>query len=43
MELYECEDAVHEALRQRRPQLIVGIINKAGAWINWVWGRSLCC
>ncbi|RMX62142.1 hypothetical protein KXD40_008507 [Peronospora effusa] len=30
MELYECEDAVHVALQQRRPQYIVSIINKAG-------------
>jgi hypothetical protein len=30
MELYECEDAVQKALQQRRPQHIVGIINKAG-------------
>uniref|UniRef100_M4C0K3 Mitochondrial inner membrane protease ATP23 n=1 Tax=Hyaloperonospora arabidopsidis (strain Emoy2) TaxID=559515 RepID=M4C0K3_HYAAE len=28
MELYECEDAVHLALQQRRSRLIVGIINK---------------
>ncbi|KAE9073475.1 hypothetical protein PF005_g25750 [Phytophthora fragariae] len=28
MELYECEDAVQVALQQRRPQHIVGIINK---------------
>lgn len=28
MELYECEDAVERALRQRRPKLVVDIINK---------------
>lgn len=28
MEVYECEDAVHAALKQRRPKLIVDIINK---------------
>ncbi|GAB9472168.1 hypothetical protein Gpo141_00009354 [Globisporangium polare] len=28
MEVYECEDAVHAALKQRRPKLIVEIINK---------------
>lgn len=28
MEVYQCEDAVHAALKQRRPKLIVDIINK---------------
>lgn len=28
MEVHECEDAVHAALKQRRPKLIVEIINK---------------
>lgn len=28
MEVHECEDAVHAALKQRRPKLIVDIINK---------------
>ncbi|KAF1335798.1 Metalloprotease family m76, partial [Globisporangium splendens] len=28
MEVHECDDAVHTALKQRRPKLIVDIINK---------------
>ena len=41
MELYECEDAVHLALQQRRSRLIVGIINKAGELIDLFWLKDM--
>lgn len=36
MEIYECEEAVHEALKQPRPKRIVTMINKVQIDHDWL-------